>query len=206
MGSEREEAFETALEALRRRLREGRFPPGDRIPAVIVADELRLSATPIREALSRLAGEGLVEERRGQGFFVRRLTAADVADLYRLGLSQLLILLAQERSVQQAPPAPGDLEAEPVVALEEFWMAWMRARASPALLSAYRGVATQLGPVRRTEPLVLDELAQEAQDLLRSAAQDAPAEIAQALRRFHGRRIAAADRLAQTCIRRAGLL
>ena len=78
-----------ALAQLRERLRDGGFPPGMRIAATEVADTLKLSATPVREALSRLAGEGLLEDRRGQGFFLRPLSGVDIADLYRLSLTHL---------------------------------------------------------------------------------------------------------------------
>ncbi|MGA0608410.1 GntR family transcriptional regulator [Phenylobacterium sp. VNQ135] len=206
MGREREEAFETALDALRRGLLEGRFPPGDRIPVVAVADELKLSATPVREALSRLAGEGVVEERRHQGFFARRLTGGDVADLYRLSQSHLLMLLAQERAVRHTPPQAEALSADPVIALESFFLAWVDARGSPVLHAAYRSVATQLGPVRRTEARLLDELDEEALELARAFTDEAPAEIAQALRKYHGRRIAASDRLLQIYVRHASRL
>ena len=205
MATAREEAFETALEALRRRLLDGRFPPGERIPAVTVADELRLSATPIREALSRLAGEGLVDERRHQGFFAKRPTGADVADLYRLAQAHLLILLAQERAIRHDAPEPERLRAEPVRAVEAFCLGWLSTRGSTALYGAYRSAAVQLGPIRRTEPLILDGLAEEAEAFVQSAAADPAPEVAQTFRRFHARRIAVADRLAQTYLRRGGL-
>jgi len=86
---ERLEPFRQALGDLRRRLREGDLEPGSRITAKEVAEGLRLSPTPVREALSRLAGEGLLEERRGDGLFVPELSATDVAGLYRLS-EQLL--------------------------------------------------------------------------------------------------------------------
>ena len=54
------EPFHVALATLRERLRTGVYRPGVRITAVDLADELRLSNTPVREALARPAGEGLV--------------------------------------------------------------------------------------------------------------------------------------------------
>ena len=64
----RADSFLQALAGIRERLRDGVFRPGERIAATQVADLLGLSATPVREALSRLSGEGLLEDRRGQGF------------------------------------------------------------------------------------------------------------------------------------------
>ena len=93
----RPEPFLVALAALRARLRAGLAAPGSRIAVTETADALRLSATPVREALARLAGEGLLEDRRGQGYFVRTLAAPDIADLYRMHLAHLLIGLDAHR-------------------------------------------------------------------------------------------------------------
>ena len=93
----RAEPFLIALASLRERIGEGAVAPGARIAVNETADALGLSATPVREALARLAGEGLLEDRRGQGFFVRILSAADIADLYRLSLAHLLIALDAHR-------------------------------------------------------------------------------------------------------------
>lgn len=192
---DRTDAFEVALRALREQLRDGAFPAGTRIPAAKVAADLGLSATPVREALARLAGEGLVEERRQQGFFVRTLTGIDIADLYRLSLSHLAIAHGQRRTA--GGPSPGaPLLGEPIRATEILFERWMTELASGSLLGFYRTLAIQLGPVRRAEPLVLPGLEAEAIEI---AALDVIDDLAQripALRRFHARRIAAADRLA----------
>jgi DNA-binding transcriptional regulator YhcF (GntR family) len=199
MAAERPDAFEVALAAVRDRLREGTFVPGSRIPASKLADDLQLSATPVREALSRVAGEGLVEERRQQGFFVRALAGEDVADLYRMSQSQLLMVHAPHRA-QLADPAsrrPGPAETDdPVRDLERLFAGWMREAGSGALVRAYRTLAIQLGPVRRAEPLVFDDLKAEARELLGLADAVGVADRVAAIRRFHARRIGLSDRLA----------
>ena len=196
MSTGRDDAFESALAALRTRLRDGNFPPGGRIPASALAASLKLSATPVREALSRLAGEGLVEERRNQGFFVRTLSGVDVADLYRLALAHMLIVVGRDR--ERRPPTAPDTDpgADPVRAVEGFFQAWVAEAGSRALGQMHQTIATQLGPVRRVEPRVLDDLDLEADALLRSAGTGEAQELAQGLRRFHGRRIQAAEKLA----------
>jgi DNA-binding transcriptional MocR family regulator len=194
----REDSFQQALTALQDRLREGRFRPGARIPATEMADELGLSATPVREALSRLAGEGLVEDRRGQGYFARSLSALDIADLYRISLAHLGIAL-MSRPAPRGPAerletlAPGPEAAHPVLAVERLFSAWVADAGGRALASAHRTLQIQLGPIRRVEPMVFGNLAQEAADLLEAC--DVAAERMTRLRRFHGRRIASADRL-----------
>ncbi|MBU1376122.1 MAG: GntR family transcriptional regulator [Alphaproteobacteria bacterium] len=192
------EPFHVAFLRLRERLQDGAFPPGARITAVDVADELRLSTTPVREALSRLAGQGLLEDRRGQGYFVARLSAADVADLYRLSLAALLIAQEPHRTTRRPPAGPGDSEAPLVTVgavrdVEILFRDWAVETGSRALTSSFRTLQIQLGPVRRLEPLVFDDLDEEAERLDRASARNE--RLAQ-LRQFHGRRIRLAERLA----------
>src|SRR5260370_21439418 len=58
-------------------LRSGEFVRQERI-----ADELDLSATPVREGLLSLKGEGFVELKPRRGFAVAPLSAADIRDLF----------------------------------------------------------------------------------------------------------------------------
>lgn len=197
MAAKRAESFRLALLALRERLREGCFAPGERIAAVEVAEALRLSATPVREALSRLAGEGLIEERRGQGYFIRTLSALDVADLYRLSLSHLAIALDAHRLGRQAQVQALDAWAgDPVADVERLFQGWVREAGGRALSLSYRTLEIRLGPVRRAEPLLFTDLAEEAGEL-RAVARDPEANgRLKSLRRFHDRRLGVADRIA----------
>jgi DNA-binding transcriptional MocR family regulator len=195
------EPFQRALFQLRERLREGAVPPGTRIAATEVADTLKLSATPVREALSRLAGEGLLEDRRGQGFFLRPLSGVDIADLYRLGLSHLTIAHEAQRervSRQGVGGGEGTLgtSGNPVRDIERLFMEWVVEAGSRALTASYRTVQTQLGPVRRCESEVIENLPEEAQALIDPALAGRTAQRLSLVREFHERRIALADRLA----------
>lgn len=201
MAESQAEPFSTALSWLRERLQQGLLPPGSRITAVELADDLGLSTTPVREALSRLAGEGLVDDRRGQGYFVRPLSAADIADLYRMSLAELLIALeprragrAQAEAVRDPPVARPDT-SDPVAAVESLFRGWVAASGSRLLIRAFRIVQIQLGPVRRLEALVLGDLGPEAQ-ALRAAADLPRSERLSLLRHFHGARIRESERLA----------
>jgi DNA-binding transcriptional MocR family regulator len=198
MADPQAEPFHVAFISLRERLQEGAYPPGARITAVDVADELGLSTTPVREALSRLAGQGLLEDRRGQGYFVTRLSATDVADLYRMSLAALLISQEPHRSSRRPPMASVEPDplAKPVGAVRKvetlFW-GWAAEAGSRVLFSTFRILQIQLGPVRRIEPLVFEDLDEEARRMAPTAGRHE--RLAQ-LRQFHGRRIRAADRLA----------
>ncbi|MCZ7565402.1 MAG: GntR family transcriptional regulator [Burkholderiales bacterium] len=68
-------------ETLREQLRTGRIGPSRRLQEVMLATQLGVSRTPVREALARLASEGLVEAD-GRSFAVPGLTPDDVDDIY----------------------------------------------------------------------------------------------------------------------------
>lgn len=202
MAEAQAEPFHVVLVTLRDRLQVGAYPPGSRITAVDVADELRLSTTPVREALSRLAGEGLLEDRRGQGYFVRVLGAVEIADLHRMSLAHLLITLQPRRSSRfataGAPQTPEERAAgafDPVASVEALFRGWVGATGSRPLVAAFRVVQIQLGPVRRLEHQVLGDLAPEARALLADG-ETSRAERLATLRQFHALRIREADRLA----------
>jgi len=73
-----------AMEELRRRIFGGEIAGGTRLYEVALAKDLNVSRTPIRDALSRLVEEGLLERGRNTGFIVRSFTFADVVDAIEL--------------------------------------------------------------------------------------------------------------------------
>jgi len=60
------------------------FKEKDRLGTQELAERLRISRTPIREALARLEQEGLVVRDAGWGYVVKAFSAADVLNLYRV--------------------------------------------------------------------------------------------------------------------------
>jgi GntR family transcriptional regulator of vanillate catabolism len=94
-----------ALLALRQRVLSGGTPGGTRLFEVALAEELEISRTPIRAALSQLAEEGLLERVRGGGFVVRSFALRDVVDTIELRgvLEGTAARLAAERSAVAGP-------------------------------------------------------------------------------------------------------
>ncbi len=59
------------VESLGDRIRDGRIPPGDKLPSeAAIMEEFGVSRTVVREAISKLQAAGLVETRHGIGTFV----------------------------------------------------------------------------------------------------------------------------------------
>lgn len=71
-----------ALDILRQRVLDGDHAPGDRLNEVEIAESLGISRGPVREALQRLAAEGLVESVPRRGAFVRRFTVEELHQMY----------------------------------------------------------------------------------------------------------------------------
>lgn len=77
-------AASAAADAVRAMIIDGRLADGARINEVHLSEELGVSRTPLREALSRLVSEGALNARPRLGFFVRPLKAAEFDQLYDL--------------------------------------------------------------------------------------------------------------------------
>ena len=73
--------------------------PGARISDSVMAQELGVSRTPVREALLRLEREGFLEVDMGRGFFVKPLAADEVRETYPV-LWTLEVL-----ALRSSPPA-----------------------------------------------------------------------------------------------------
>jgi DNA-binding GntR family transcriptional regulator len=69
---------------LRAAVMAGELQPGVVYSAPSLADQLGVSATPVREAMLDLAKEGLVEIVRNKGFRVSRLSASELDDITEL--------------------------------------------------------------------------------------------------------------------------
>jgi DNA-binding GntR family transcriptional regulator len=69
---------------LREAILGGLFQPGEWLRQQRIADQLGVSEMPVREALKKLAAEGVVEYLPYRGMRVREYSADDVADIYKV--------------------------------------------------------------------------------------------------------------------------
>lgn len=92
-----------AYEHLRRKLLSGELPAGARLSNRQLAQEIGVSFTPVREAINRLASEGLVEYVRGEGAFVKRPDPEDIAQIY--DLREALEPFAAAKAARHVTPA-----------------------------------------------------------------------------------------------------
>jgi DNA-binding GntR family transcriptional regulator len=80
----RADSSERAYAALFARISDGEIRAGDRLFEQSLAQDLGVSRTPVRDALKRLAAEGLVDIEPHRGAQVVSLTPEDVASLYAM--------------------------------------------------------------------------------------------------------------------------
>jgi DNA-binding GntR family transcriptional regulator len=75
---------EKAYQYIQSRIASGDLPSGGAISELLLAKELGSSRTPVREAISQLVSEGLLEQTPNRGTIVVQLTREDIVDLYEL--------------------------------------------------------------------------------------------------------------------------
>jgi DNA-binding GntR family transcriptional regulator len=110
-------------EQIYRRIIEGVYRPGERLIEQRIAEELAVSRTPVREALVRLEGAGLVVNARHKGAMVRSLTREDIVDLYEL--RAVLESLAAKRAASRADEDEMTRMDEAIVSFDEaITQAW----------------------------------------------------------------------------------
>lgn len=90
------------LSHLRSLIRARHLRPGDRIRETDVAQRLKVSRTPVREALKQLEASGLVESAPPRGFIVVELTPRRVSELY--AMREVLHGAAARFAAEQAAP------------------------------------------------------------------------------------------------------
>lgn len=87
------------FDILRDRILNGEYKTGQKLNELTLASELKISRTPIREALKQLELEGLVMSVPNKGVYVKGFSPRDIDDMFeiRLALEGLAIQLAIER-------------------------------------------------------------------------------------------------------------
>lgn len=97
---------EMAHQAIRRNIITGSLAPGSKLVVASLAKALKLSATPINEALAALEREGLVTNLPHRGYFVWSVTAENIEEIY--SIREAFELLAIRKFTKTADPKTVD--------------------------------------------------------------------------------------------------
>jgi len=155
-------ASDRAYAALLEEIQAGMLPPGTVLGEVEQSTRLGVSRTPLREALGRLAADGLVAQQSARVTVVTDVDATDIRELFevRRALEETAARLAAERGDRAAFGALaadfaaasllGDAALDAYYALiSRFDTEMDRAVANDYLTGALRTVRTHLVRVRR---------------------------------------------------------
>jgi len=84
---------------IEREILSGRLAPGEKLVEEDMADRLRVSRGPVREAFRALEQAGLVRMEKNRGVFVREISLREADEIYevRAGLDELIGRLVAER-------------------------------------------------------------------------------------------------------------
>ncbi len=111
---------------LRQLVTSGGIAPGAQLEEQTLASQMGVSRTPLREAITQLVTEGLVENRPYRGNFVRAFTAEQVRDLYvvRQALEGCAVRLAVPRLTEARVEVLRAILADVQRALEAGELTW----------------------------------------------------------------------------------
>lgn len=212
-------ASEQAYLTLRDDILDWRLEPGAALGEVEQAERLGISRTPLREALSRLAADGLVASQGGRGLVVTDVSVHNIRQLFELreALEQQAARLAaahRDAAVfdglrDEFRSAPALLEgSDPARSayyelVARFDAAVDDATGNPYLVAALRSLRPHLVRIRRVAQDNLDRLRAAAAEhlLIVEAIADGDAELAASATQVHLHRslrevLASGERLA----------
>ena len=196
-------AVDAVYEVLRRCILDGELPPGHRLRSDVLANELKVSRTPVREALRKLESEGLVDASRS-GLVVRQSSEEDLVEIFYLreALEGMAARLAAENATRaeidelhalfedmEAVAARGDIALVRKLT-GEFHLLVCRASHNKRLIQSLQGL---LDHVRQAQSSTLympgrpADALKEHRALLRAIAKRDP-DLAETLARQHRRK------------------
>ena len=96
---ERKYLRDIIFEKLQQAIFSGKFKSGERITEKEITEELKVSRTPVREALYRLASTGLIKIVPHRGFVISRWSSKEIKDVIelRIALEVFAVKLAIQR-------------------------------------------------------------------------------------------------------------
>lgn len=177
---------ERVYAALKQRVLSLEFRPGERLDAALLGETLSSSVTPVRDALHRLTGEGLIETRTAGGFSIPMIDAPALCDRHSWALDLALLTLREQPVGPASAPTVADNDYPGHIAAV---FAALAARSSnPEHSHAIASANDRLHQARLIEPEILSAAAGEASRLLELVTTGERKAIRQALVSFTRKR------------------
>lgn len=160
--------YESQYRQIRRSLLSGRYFPGQHLEPASLGDDLGSSATPVKYALHRLVGEGLLISHDWHGFQVPLPTEMQLRDQYDW-MEQMLILATGLGTAitARAWQRPAAFSADDDLP-EHTWKlfdAMARASGLAPLHLDFRRSNDRLAPIRRAKQGLIEQAPEEIAEL-----------------------------------------
>lgn len=181
MGANTESQANGCYQQLLLSIQRGQLKPGDYLREQVLAEELGVSRTPVREALRRLEAEGLLQSEPRFGMVIRDLSYAEVIELYEVremlerSAARMCARVITDVELTELETIQSDMEAarhdarEMAVHNHTFHMAVLHGAKNRYLLKALEGIQKAiliLGPSTMRFPERADTAIAEHRHLL----------------------------------------
>ncbi len=156
---------ETAYDIIREKILKGEFEPGSRLREDLLAEEISMSRTPVREAFNRLVADGLIINRARKGLYLIQPKDHEIEDyidirtsLEKLSVEKCIAHLNAEHkevirgSLQKFKAALDSGDYEKCNALDaDFHMSIAKIADNPRLIAMLKELSAFFQLARRTE-------------------------------------------------------
>lgn len=195
---------ERVYDALRRRILELSFAPGQRLDPARLATDLLSSITPVRDALHILAGRGLVATGTSEGFHIPHMDEPAIRDLYAWNLEVLSLAIRSwpRKGVPAPTEASRDAQGDPASVFADISVGIAKRSANAEHLREVASLNDRLHPLRVAEERVLDHVGSEGEALGQAFADLDQPRLRRLLLAYHRRRQRHAAGIVRACYRR----
>lgn len=166
--------------------------PGQLLQIGTLAEELGVSTTPVREALTRLAAERLIVFAPKRGFFAKTASEEELRGLYTLNQTLLDCALqhwsAEAAGMTSATGEPPQAPLELARASADLFVRIAARSAMGELVDIVRNFNDRLHHARMIEGEIIEEASAEWQQLLQAYRADDRQQLTLRLQQYHLRR------------------
>nr|GGH94615.1 GntR family transcriptional regulator [Aquisalinus luteolus] len=177
----------------------GAFSPGSRIDVNEIAARDGVSPTPVRNALNRLVGAGLIVSQSNEGFFAPYLSEQELREFYDASAALLGLAIARgpgaKKSPAPSPTTPAHEEHTLRQRTEAAFLEIMHLGNNGRLSAALADIALRLRPVRAHESALIANGEAELRRILQAHGACDYTELDRLIGAYHRRRIRLAPKL-----------
>lgn len=164
-----------------------------------LTERFSASATPVREALLRMVGEGLVEMRAAGGFAVAAMSEEKARDLYQVNL-RLMLMAVGWSGKAMTPGGVPSFESVVVPPVDVLFLGLAHRTGNLAFFELICGMNDRLCRLRQAERIELASLDREFRNLDALIRTDERDRIRRALQTYHRRRLEKAGAIVRELI------